>query len=850
MKKWALLLYTILIAISLCAGAEEFFSEESFAAAAGFSEECIFEETDFDGNELLFTDRPEESPLFQDVTVESAVEERSLYTVAPDLEYGEKCQNTEEDYWKAKPILYVDASKKGKITLAWDQYLYVAVRDVNGKIIEYIEKKSFPKVQNGNIRYCIYEVLPSGEMIQVGKPLSDRTFTYKGYDAYFNESYEEVFHGGSMTLSPSSGSHTYVVRAEKQTRSKDDKKLYIEEYGEMSEPMTAVCQHSTLYKISNFRYQQIGSPPNLLKMSFVSDYDLVNRSNQPEDSDGWFELVVKYEFLNRDYDWKKNEYVTKKGRTKAVYRADVVWDPNADPASLGYNAKGKGFGNPVVCNLDVDFGPYGDIRYYETTEVNPDPDSPMIDLFAVTLTKGNFTLQYVVPKKDKYGNYLYDVFGDMKTVVKTKVTGKLDINYSVSDEAYIPVEWKTPSFSLTPAQQHTADLCLVPDANATEYVLSGFVNNLSIMQNRTLNQVSYTFYDAEEEKPRTVTTQILPSNDPIYDDYKDFEWVVVNTKAKTIVQGLNPNSKGELLLSGLEIAGKKSTAKITVQPKQTVFKWKMSGENESASSFSQEGKIPVGKANSSGKSTAKTITLQNYWMMAPLLFARQIGDRMAQLEIRVWPGTEQVSIAGFRSAVNVKIDRTGAEPALVLAAADPKKPYDIPNYTVGDVRFETENGTDMICFTIEGEVKKAGKIQFAVIPVNKTAKGTFEKGEKASIQLEVTAAGYSSAVDVQHTLKSGGHTVTWKHINPNVVRYVVSAVCTNDKITGTQAHNIRTKTIDRVEKEVPATAVPGDTMSTELDFSRVGDFQWTDASILIEGFTADGARLATVNSLD
>lgn len=160
MKKWGVLLLAamLLTALALGAGAEEFFAEESFGGEESFAGEGFFEEE-------FFAEEPGED-VTEEALPEEPVEEledRSVITLAPDLEAGEWAQD-EDDYWKAAPVLQAQGKGKGKIVLTWVQDLYT--EDEEGHSVP---KTGFP---SKDIKYYVYEVNPSGVMTQVGKPVA------------------------------------------------------------------------------------------------------------------------------------------------------------------------------------------------------------------------------------------------------------------------------------------------------------------------------------------------------------------------------------------------------------------------------------------------------------------------------------------------------------------------------------------------------------------------------------------------------------------------------------------------------------------------------------------------------
>ena len=809
MKKRGILalLALLVLALALEAGAEELFSEESFQAAGGFGEESVFDETFFGGDEFFFEDiAGEELPAAElDPAAEEAADDRSLFTVTPDQEVGE-WEYDDDNYWKEAPFLTATAAKGGKVTLSWVQDLYTLSGETR------TDKTAFP---SKDIQYYVYELNENGSMTQVKKPVS----IGKKWGELFEDEDSDPYTGMLTTLTLSgltSGSHTFAVRAEKLTKSAKDKKLAREEYGEISNLVTVTCFYDDVYKLSNLRveYDYWGD----LELDFVADYDLVAESGAHY-GDGWFEVVAKLDLMY--YDEAKDTY--KKGSATATYKLDEIgwgvdeWD---NPSDLGYNGKGKGLGNPVAAWAGFDVYEY-DKDSFTTKPANLDEDE-------IYFTKGSFTLQYVMVD-EKTG----------KKVVKSKLPFKVTFSSDYEDDSSYYEEWKTADWEAEAGDDHTVDITLYTNNYASEYVLGGLTEKLSVVHNYPIYKETET--ETYEGKKYTDINYYADDSKPIYEDYKDYEWLLYNTKTKQVIQGLS-DDYGDLYLEGLEAAGNKSTAKITVQPKQTTINYKVN--------WDKDGDFKVaGKSSASGKSSAQTVTLWKYWKMAPQVTGWQSGDKEVRLGVVVMPGTQQVSVAGFADSVNVKIDREAeyTEDLVTLADANPKKPGIAEYFTISGVE-AYDDGT--VEFVLSGQVKKEGNVKFTVTSVEDNGKQGFNKGDKTTAAVPVIAASASAAVNVNVEAGDKAIAVSFRHINENVVRYAVSGTFSVDSVYGTQGHDIRTYPLERVEVSDFSKMGDDGSLTVNLTLPKGTDMDnWDSYSVLVEGFTEDGSRVVTGYSL-
>lgn len=335
---------------------------------------------------------------------------------------------------------------------------------------------------------------------------------------------------------------------------------------------------------------------------------------------------------------------------------------------------------------------------------------------------------------------------------------------------------------------HTVDIeILDPNYYATEYVLGGLKDNLSLIRNDTIEKI-VEIDDGDKYIDWDYTGERRFEN-------VDAEWVLYNNKTKKIVETFE--SDFDLNLYGLEAAGNKTTGTITVQPKQN---------------------------KSSGKKYSQKVIFDRYWKNAPKMeSAVQTGDLEAQISFNCYALTDRrFSVKGFATK-EVIVDLTQDEEGeYVVETSDP--------FISGEASYIDNNWIQVV---LTGNVKKVGKTTFTVLPI--TGK---EKGEKATATVQIIAAAESGAVGIRKT-DTG---IAWRHINPNIVKYVVSINESDDGAFGMQGYDIWTDPIDRIEKLVEVTEL-GEEIS--VDYEQSGSHY----NVLIEGFDRDGGRILTDHSL-
>ena len=733
MRKWGVLLLAamLLTALALGAGAEEFFAEESFGAEESFAGEGFFEEE-------FFAEEPDEDVTEEALPEEAAeeLEDRSVITLAPDLEAGE-WERDEEDYWKAASVLQAEGKGKGKIILTWVQDLHT--EDDKGNTVP---KTGFP---SKDIKYYVYEVNPSGVMTQVGKPvaIAKKPLTVKAEN---EEGDYESFtgYGASVTLkNVAAGVHSYIVRAEKQTKASAKSKLYAEEYGEASNQAEAWSWYDDPYTIKNVHayLDEKGD----FTLDFVADYSLY-----AYESEDWvrgktgFEVTAEYTFWY--YDYEKARPAKMKGTSimpLSTEHIEVSYDDvDGWMKWLGYNPKGKGFANPVVytAHLPVD-----------TSFIAGKGKKIVFDINNVDIVEAKFSVKYLP---------------DPVLQVKTRAASSNKIKFDFVD---IYDLWKTVYASVESGRDHTVNIEIAADQYATEYVLDGLKDNLSLIRNDTLNQ--YGEYAGE---PRF--------------EGVDAEWVLYNNKTKEVIEdGVNV-WEDTLSVNGVEAAGNKTTATITIQPKQN---------------------------KASGKKSSQKVTFWNYWKSEPMIYGRQSGDLEVALEIWVPRAVKQISLTGFAKKITADIDGE------TVVTSDP---------AVTGVCYRDTSGW---LLNLTGKVAKAGKANFVVHAVEGK-----ESGDKAKTTVQVIAAKDSGALDIGWD----GTKIGWKHINPDVVRYVVTANTVETEQYGSKGYNIFVESAgDRMERRVEET-------------DALNGMIWVDIgerfdNALIEGFDKDGGRIVTGYSL-
>ena len=346
MRKWGVLLLAamLLTALTLGAGAEEFFAEESFGGEESFADEGFFEEE-------FFAEEPGEGVTEEVLPEEPAeeLEDRSVITLAPDYEYDEEWEHSEADYWKEAPILEVSPiGKGGKIILTWVQDLYVEDDE------DWYPKNGFP---SKDIKYYVYEINPNGVMTQVGKPIAiaKKQLTVNDNGEYYTG------YGATVTLkNVAAGMHTYIVRAEKQIKASAKSKLFVEEYGEASEPQVALSYYDDEYSVKNVT---VASDGYNITLDFVANLSLYEPDDWKPEMKG-FEVKAEYTFWYYDDDKEKD--VKTKGTSVFYLGEDDIDDLNSlwdiehwekeeilkEFERLGYNPKGKGLMNPAVYHVE------------------------------------------------------------------------------------------------------------------------------------------------------------------------------------------------------------------------------------------------------------------------------------------------------------------------------------------------------------------------------------------------------------------------------------------------------------------------------------------------------------------
>ena len=740
MKKWGVLLLAamLLTALALGAGAEEFFAEESFGGEESFAGEGFFEEE-------FFAEEPSEDVTEEAPPEEAAeeLEDRSVITIAPDLEAGEWEQD-EEDYWKVAPVLQAEGKGKGQIVLTWVQDLHT--EDDEGYSVP---KTGFP---SKDIKYYVYEVNPNGVMTQVGKPvvIAKKPLTVKAENEV-GEYENFTGYGASVTLkNVAAGTHTYIVRAEKQTKASTKSKLYAEEYGEASNQVEALSWYDDPYTLKNLN---VYPTEDSFELEFVADYFLVGEMEHWEPGETGIEVKAEYTLLHFDDETYKE---TKLKGTSIIYlTGDDIEVYEEDVESwmeyLGYKLNGKGFGNPVIFRTVL---PEHEIvtkngKYQSNDENN-------------LITEAKFSVRYV-PYKG----------------AKTKAASSN--KYKVSLIKYDDI-WKDVWAYVEPGEHHTVSIDFITEEYATEYVLGGLKDNLSLIRNDTLKQTGSGKYK-----------EWVYTGEPRFEGV-NAEWVLYNNTTKQIIEdGVEIVGEG-LTVNNLEAAGNKTTATITVQPKQN---------------------------KASGKKFSQTVTFWDYWKKAPIFNGGgQSGDQEVWLRITAPREARHLSVTGFEKNITVDLEENESG-ELTLKTSD------------ASVEGECEDFDDGIGIYLIGKVKKPGNVKFTVQPINGK-----EKGEKATETIQVIAAKDSGALDIGWD----GTEIGWKHINPDVVRYVVTANTVETEQYGSKGYNIFVESAgDRMERRVEET-------------DALNGMIWVDIgerfdNALIEGFDKDGGRIVTGYSL-